>query len=468
MEEKIPRLVIAATQSGSGKTTLVTGILAALRAQGLRVQSYKVGPDYIDPGYHALASGLPAHNLDTWLMPAERLKEIFARTAKGADLAVIEGVMGLYDGGRKGVSSTAEIAKLLDAPVLLALDAKSMGASAAAIALGFRSYDREVKLAGVLLNRLGSDTHEAMIREAMAKIDMPVLGAMRRDESLKMPERHLGLLPVEENEERDVIKKMGEAAAHSVDLAALRRIAAEAAPLALTEEMLFPASENAERQPSKVRLAVAHDEAFSFYYPESLDVLESFGAELVFFSPLHDAALPEAAGVLLGGGFPEMFAEELTSNASMRRSLAEAAAAGVPIYAECGGYMYLMEKLVDFEGKEHAMTGIVPAVVQMNRKLQMVGYVEAELCSDTVLGPRGRKLHGHEFHFSTELPQEETDAARAFVFTRMRNGAHYAAGYAKGAVLGSYLHLHFAGCPEAAEAFVEACRASRERRKMHG
>ena len=217
-----------------------------------------------------------------------------------------------------------------------------------------------------------------------------------------------------------------------------------------------------------MRLAVAHDEAFSFYYPESLDVLESFGAELVFFSPLHDTALPEAAGVLLGGGFPEMFAEELTENASMRRSLAEAAAAGVPIYAECGGYMYLMEKLVDFEGKEHAMTGIVPAVVQMNRKLQMVGYVEAELCSDTVLGPRGRKLHGHEFHFSTELPGEKADAARAFIFTRMRNGAHYAAGYAKGAVLGSYLHLHFAGCPEAAEAFVEACRASRERRKMHG
>ena len=468
MQERIPRLVIAATQSGSGKTTLVTGILAALRAEGVRVQSYKVGPDYIDPGYHALASGLPAHNLDTWLMSPERLKEIFARTARGADLALIEGVMGLYDGGRKGVSSTAEIAKLLDAPVLLVVDAKSMGASSAAIALGFQRYDPEVKLAGVLLNRLGSDTHEAMIREAMAKIDMPVFGAMRRDDSLKMPERHFGLLPAEENAERDVVTKMGEMAARSVDLAAIRRLASDASPLFLPEDLLLAGRADAAPQQSKVRLAVARDEAFSFYYPESLEVLEAFGAELVFFSPLHDAALPETDGVILGGGFPEMFAEKLTANVSMRRSLSAAAAADIPIYAECGGYMYLMEKLVDFAGKEHAMTGIVPAAVQMSRKLQMVGYVEAELCHDTILGSRGRKLHGHEFHFSAELPQEGAEASRAFLFTRMRNGARYTAGYAKGAVLGSYLHLHFAGCPEAAKAFVEACRASRERRKPHG
>lgn len=468
MEEKIPRLVIAATQSGSGKTTLVTGILAALRAEGVRVQSYKVGPDYIDPGYHALASGLPAHNLDTWLMSPERLKAIFTRTASGADLALIEGVMGLYDGGRKGVSSTAEIAKLLDAPVLLVVDAKSMGESAAAIALGFQSYDPEVKLAGVLLNRLGSDTHEAMIREAMAKVGIPVFGAMRRDESLKMPERHLGLLPAEENEERDVVAKMGEMAARSVNLAAIKRLASDASPLFLPEDLLLARRADAASQQTKVRLAVARDEAFSFYYPESLEVLESFGAELTFFSPLHDAALPEADGVLLGGGFPEMFAAELTANASMRRSLCEAAAADVPIYAECGGYMYLTEKLVDFDGKEHAMAGIIPAAVQMNRKLQMVGYVEAELCCDTILGARGRKLHGHEFHFSTELPQEGADETRAFTFTRMRNGARYAAGYAKGAVLASYLHLHFAGCPEAAEAFVKACRSKRKGRALHG
>lgn len=463
MEQRIPRLVIAATQSGSGKTTLVTGILAAFRAQGLRVQSYKVGPDYIDPGYHALASGLPAHNLDTWLMSPERLKEIFARTAKDADLALIEGVMGLYDGGRKGVSSTAEIAKLLDAPVLLVVDAKSMGDSAAAIALGFRCYDLEVKLAGVLLNRLGSDTHETMIREAMAKIDMPVLGAMRRDDSLKMPERHLGLLPVEENEESGVVKKMGEKAAQSVDLAAIRELAAAAPPLALSEKPRF----GARRVAPKVRLAVARDEAFSFYYPESLEVLESFGAEILFFSPLKDAVLPEVDGILLGGGFPEMFAEELMANVSMRGSLREAGEAGVPIYAECGGYMYLMEKLVAFDGRSYEMVGLIPSAVQMNRRLQMVGYVEAELCTDAVLGPKGRKLRGHEFHFSTETASEES-AQRAFIFTRMRNGARYAAGYANGTLLGSYLHLHFAGCPEAAESFVAVCRTQRERRACHG
>ena len=468
MEQRIPRLVIAATQSGSGKTTLVTGILAALRAQGLRVQSYKVGPDYIDPGYHALASGLPAHNLDTWLMPPERLKEIFARTAQGADLALIEGVMGLYDGGRKGVSSTAEIAKLLDAPVLLVIDAKSMGASAAAIALGFRRYDPEVKLEGVLLNRLGSDTHEAMIREAMAKVDMPVLGAMRRDDSLKMPERHLGLLPAEENEERDIVRKMGEKAALSVNLTALIRLASDAVPFALPQEQIFSARKEAGSQQSKVRIAVARDEAFSFYYPESLEVLESLGAEIFFFSPLKDVVLPEVDGVLLGGGFPEMFAEELAANVSLRRSLRDAGDMGMPIYAECGGYMYLMEKLVDFDGKSYEMVGLIPSAVQMNRRLQMVGYVEAELCCDTILGACGKKLRGHEFHFSTELVQEEAHVPRAFTFTRMRNGARYAAGYAKGAVLGSYLHLHFAGCPEAAKSFIEACRLQRERRTADG
>ncbi len=468
MKEKIPRLIIAATQSGSGKTTLVTGILAALRAQGLRVQSYKIGPDYIDPGYHALASGLSAHNLDTWLMPPDRLKEIFARTAHGKDLALIEGVMGLYDGGKKGVSSTAEIAKLLDAPVLLVIDAKSMGVSAAAIALGFRSYDLEVKLSGVLLNRLGSDTHEAMIREAMAKISMPVLGAVRRDESLKMPERHLGLLPIEENKERDVIAKMGEMVARSVDLEAVKKIAFASAPFSLPEKLILTKREDAAPSHPKVRIAVACDEAFSFSYPESFEVLESFGAEIIFFSPLHDVALPKVDGVFLGGGFPEMFVENLTANVSMRRSLVLAAAIGVPIYAECGGYMYLMEKLVDFDGKAHDMVGIVPSVVKMSRKLQMVGYVEATFCTDTILGAQGTKLRGHEFHFSTEIISKDVQLPRAFTFTRMRNGARYASGYAKGTVLGSYLHLHFAGCLEAAKAFIESCRASRKRRTPHG
>lgn len=448
----IPRIVIGATQSGSGKTTIVTGVLAALRERGLKVQSFKVGPDYIDPGYHKLASGRPAHNLDTWLTPENAVPAIFAAACEGADIAVVEGVMGLYDGGRRGVSSTASVAKLLDAPVLLVIDAKSMGASAAAIAQGFRDYDPTVQLAGVILNRLGSDTHEAMIREAMKAIGIEVYGALRRNEELKLPERHLGLLPVEENDEQEVIGKMGRAAARQLDLEALLRLAQTAKPLKV--RTLY----RKDGQKLKLcRIGVALDEAFSFYYPTSLDVLKHFGAELVPFSPLRDKGIPKVDGLFIGGGFPEMFAAQLAANRSMRQEIQEKAAAGMPIYAECGGYMYLMDSLQDFAGEVYAMTGVFSGQAVMTPKLQMVGYVEAVLRQDSLLGPKGTKLRGHEFHFSRE--QEREDAERPFCFTKLRNNLTYGAGRQVNNVLGSYLHLHFAGCPEAAKSFVEYCLA---------
>ncbi|MCR5440460.1 MAG: cobyrinate a,c-diamide synthase [Selenomonas sp.] len=448
----IPRIVIGATQSGSGKTTIVTGLLAALKERGLKVQSFKVGPDYIDPGYHKLASGRTAHNLDTWLTPEQAVPAIFAAACEGADIAVVEGVMGLYDGGRRGVSSTAQVAKLLDAPVLLVIDAKSMGASAAAIAQGFRDYDPEVQLAGVLLNRLGSDTHEAMIREAMKAIDMEVYGALRRNEELKLPERHLGLLPVQENEEQDVVDKIGQAVGSQLDLEALLELAKAAKPLIFQELFL----EN-EQKPTVCRLGVAQDEAFSFYYPTSLNILKHFGAELVLFSPLRDNSLPEVDGLLIGGGFPEMFAAQLSANKSLRQEIREKAAAGMPIYAECGGYMYLMDSLQDFAGEVHAMTGVFSGQAVMTKKLQMVGYVEAVLMGDSLLGSKGTKLHGHEFHFSVEQAAE--DGKRPFCFTKLRNNQTYGAGRQCKNALGSYLHLHFAGCPEAAKSFVEKCLA---------
>ena len=451
MQWNIPRIVIAATQSGGGKTTLVTGLLAALRTRGLTVQSFKVGPDYIDLGYHRLASGRTGHNLDTWLVPEARLAEIFARECAGADIAVIEGVMGLYDGGRRGISSTAAIAKALDAPVLLVIDAKSVGASAAATALGFRIYDARLNLAGVLLNRLGSETHEEMIREAMAGIDMPVYGVLRRDAALALPERHLGLTPVEENAAAETVRAIGERVEAGLDLDSILKLARSAAPLVLPQS----AQQNAR---SSVRIGVARDEAFSFYYAASLAELEAHGAKIIAFSPLHDEALPEVDGVLIGGGFPEMFAAQLAENASMRASLCRAAEEGMPIYAECGGYMYLMQSLVDFDGVEHAMAGIFPARARMTEKLQMVGYVEAEQAVDTVLGSTGLLLHGHEFHFSVEEAERAADLVRPFTFTKLRNGARYAAGCVYKNVLGSYLHLHFAGCQTAAENFVEACR----------
>ena len=459
MESQIPCLVIAATQSGAGKTTIVTGLLAAWRAKGVAVQSFKVGPDYIDPGYHQLASGRPGMNLDTWLTPKEKLPAAFAREMEGAELALIEGVMGLYDGGKQGISSTAEIANQLDAPVVLVIDAKSMGASAAAIAKGFRDYDREVKLAGVILNRVGSDTHETMLKEAMAGINMPVFGALRRQEGLQMPERHLGLIPVEERSGEDelaqkAVEAMGKAVGAQVDLNALLSLAKKASPLEVGLDS------HAKPARKACRIGLAKDEAFSFYYPASLQVLEEMGAELIPFSPLEDEHLPEADGLIIGGGFPEMFAEKLSANVSLRQEIKEQALAGMPLYAECGGYMYLMESLRDFSGREYDMAGIFAGRAAMTDKLQTVGYIEARLIEDTVLGPGGTSLHGHEFHFSVE--EGETDNVRPFEFTRLRNGHKYQAGRKLGQVLGSYLHLHFAGCPQAARAFVEACAAWKE------
>ena len=450
MQWNIPRIVVAATQSGGGKTTLVTGLLAALRAQGLTVQSFKVGPDYIDLGYHQMASGRAGHNLDTWLIPESRLTEIFARECEGADIAVIEGVMGLYDGGRSGISSTASIAKALGAPVLLVIDAKSVGASAAATALGFRMYDADVNLAGVLVNRLGSATHEEMIRTAMAGIDMPVLGALRRDAALALPERHLGLMPVEENEAAETIRAIGTQVEAGLDIARILELARSAPPLSYV-----PAAQR-DAAPS-CRIGVARDDAFSFYYAASLVELEACGAQLIPFSPLHDAQLPEVDGLIIGGGFPEMFAERLAANTSMRNSIRTASEQGMPIYAECGGYMYLMETLVDFTGTSHPMAGVFSGTARMTQKLQTVGYVDALQNMDTVFGAAGLSLHGHEFHFSVEEGENE-EPMRPFTFTKMRSGAKYPAGRALHRTLGSYLHLHFAGCPAAAASFVEACR----------
>lgn len=445
---KIPRIVVAATQSSSGKTTIVTGLLAELRARGLKVQSFKVGPDYIDPGYHKLASGRAAHNLDTWLVPNDKLPQIFTAEAMGADIAVIEGVMGLYDGGRGGISSTAEIAKLLDAPVLLVIDCKSMGASAAAIAKGFRDYDKDVKLAGVILNKLGSSTHEEMIKQAMHKINMPVYGGLRRNDEIATPERHLGLLPVEENSQ-PFIEKMRSLVSDSVDVDGILALANRAAAIKSVNSDIF-----SKAKEIKCTIGIAKDEAFSFYYATSLAVLENLGAKLVPFSPLHDKELPPVDGIIIGGGFPEMFAEGLAANVALRQSLKRAAKNNMPIYAECGGYMYLMQSIVDFSSQEYEMAGIFDGQAQMTKKLQMVGYVEAELATDSVIGKKGTKLHGHEFHFSTDDPSIKN---RPFCFTKLRNNAKYLAGQAKYKTIGSYLHLHFAGANSVAANFIKSC-----------
>ena len=451
---EIPRLVIAAPKSGSGKTTVTVGLLANFCDIGLKVQSFKVGPDYIDPGYHKAATGRAAHNLDSYLMPDETMEALFMRQSRDMDLAVVEGVMGLYDGGAAGVSSTAQIAKLLGAPVVAVIDAKAMGATAAAVALGLKDFDRDLRFAGVILNRLASDNHEKLIREAFDKLAIPVFGAIRRDEELKLSERHLGLVPTAEKDFAE-LAKIKKVVGQGVNLDMLLSVAKSAEPL---RRKLPTLPDN----PTRVQIAVARDAAFNFYYPESLEVLKSCGAKLIFFSPLEDSELPPADGLILGGGFPEMFAEKLSANESMRRSIQRAVKDDMPVYAECGGYMYLSESLTDFAGRLFPMAGAIPGHALMKDKLKAVGYVAAQTLTDTILAPKGAVFKGHEFHFSDMEDMAEERAA--FRMTKTRNNAEKIAGYACGNVLASYLHLHFAGCPAAAAYFVERCINYGERR----
>ena len=453
MNKDFPRLIIAATQSNSGKTTITTGLLAALKNRGLDVQPYKVGPDYIDTGWHTLACGKPSHNLDNWLVGKDKLKEIFVETSKDADISIIEGVMGLYDGGRGGISSTAEISKLLDAPVILVIDAKSMGTSAAAAALGFREFDKTINFAGVILNRLGSDSHKKMIVDALNKLGIKCFGAIKRNDEFILPERHLGLIPTTEITSpqslvHSPLQKICAAVEEQIDIDALIALAKNSSA--------FEIPDTQPLNPYTLKVAVAKDEAFNFYYGESLRELERLGVEIEFFSPLNDKTLPEnICGLIIGGGFPEMFAARLEQNKTIRAEIFEAAQKGLPIFAECGGFMYLMRELIDFDERRFEMCGAIDGVATMTNKLQTVGYVEAEILSDCVLGKAGDKIRAHEFHFSKEL---ETSDEKIFKCTRLRTGKEYFAGVAKKNLVASYLHIHFAGCPEVAKNFVDACK----------
>lgn len=447
-----PRIVIAATQSGAGKTTIVSGLLGALRKRGVEVQPYKVGPDYIDTGFHEIASGVKSHNLDSWLVGAEKLGEIFLTSTRTPKFAVVEGVMGLYDGGVGGVSSTAQIARILRSPVVLVIDVKSMGTSAAAVALGFREFDKNVNLAGVILNRVGSDSHAKLILDALAKLNIKCFGAIRRNAEFVLPERHLGLVPTAENNFSEVLEKICATVEREVDIDALIKVAETAPDL----DFEVPSTEKIS---ATCKVAVAKDAAFNFYYAESLGELEKRGAELVYFSPLEDEQLPAGiSGLIIGGGFPEMFAEKLRANKKIRAAIRTAAENNLPIFAECGGFMYLMESITDFSGKTFEMCGVIPARAAMTDKLQTVGYVEAEILCDCVIGTAGEKLHAHEFHFSTaETPAEQS----IFNCKRMRTGKTYRAGFAAKNIVASYLHIHFAGCPNAAETFLNACKSYR-------
>ncbi|MBI4187488.1 MAG: cobyrinate a,c-diamide synthase [Chloroflexi bacterium] len=455
---KIPRLVIAGTSSGVGKTTITAGLIAAMRWRGLRVRPFKCGPDYIDPGYLAMAAGSACHNLDSWILPPQSMVELFVRACEGCDLAVVEGVMGLYDGrmGSGSAGSTAEIARLLSAPVVLVVDVARMSESAAAVALGYRQLDPEIKISGVILNRVGSASHLRSTKEAVErKAGVPVLGYLPKHASVALPERHLGLVPAaEKGEIAEYIDAVREQVEATIDVPRIVELASAAGLVPAPEDgRLFPR----ERKPVCASIAVARDEAFNFYYQMNLDLLSAWGAELRYFSPLRDAGLPSGAGgVYLGGGFPEMHADRLGANAGMKKALAAAAGDGMPVYAECGGLMYVSQGIVGFDGDRHAMVGLLPGWAEMQKQRARMGYAEAETLRDSILARRGQKLRGHLFHWS-KMPAPGDEAAY-----RILAPEEQLEGFVSGPtgnVLGSYFHLHFGADPSLAKRFVESCAA---------
>jgi cobyrinic acid a,c-diamide synthase len=392
------RLVIAGTHSGVGKTTLTAGIVAALRGRGLSVQPFKVGPDYIDPTYHTLAAGRQCRNLDTWMAPAERVKTLFGRASADADMAIIEGVMGLYYGadydGESG--STAQVAKLLGAPVVVIVDASRMARSAGAIALGCRDFDVDVPLAGFIVNHVANDGHGRGVGAAITNATgLPVFGWLQREETLHVPERHLGLVPTHEpGRWLEFIRAAGAMVARQLDIDQLIAIASQAPPLPAIDEMETPPTMN------RPVIAVARDEAFHFTYEDNLDLLRTAGAEIVFFSPLRDSCVPiGTAGVILGGGFPEVYAETLSANGPMHAALRAAHRRGLPIYAECGGLMYLTESIRDGQGIVHSMVGLLPGRSLMSDRLTLGYRVACSAGNSWFLG-EGESVRGHEFHYS--------------------------------------------------------------------
>ncbi|MFX4263620.1 cobyrinate a,c-diamide synthase [Pelotomaculum propionicicum] len=448
------RVVIAGTHSGAGKTTVTAGLLAALWKKGLSVQPFKVGPDYIDTGYHAVAAGRMSYNLDLWMMPAPNILQLFSHGMDGIDIGVIEGVMGLYDGvGSTPEGSTAEIAKLLNAPVILVVDAGGMSTSAAAQVLGYKTFDRDLRLAGVIVNNVGSEHHYKLVRDAVESYTgIPVLGFLPRDRSVELPSRHLGLLPAQEMERHaEIIEKTAGLVREWIDLDQVTALARSAGPLP-------PVSPYAFERGRPVQIAVARDESFSFYYRSTLELLASQGAELRYFSPMKDGCLPENIdGLYLGGGFPEVFAGDLSANRYLLEDINRKLEEGLYCYAECGGFMYLTESITGKNGKKYPMAGFFNGHTVMTDRLQRFGYVDIEFTGENVLGKAGQKARGHEFHHS--LVEGITYPA-TYLIKSAFSGGHWHCGYRRANTLAAYAHIDFWGYPELARHFLDLCRGS--------
>jgi len=451
-------LIIAGERSGVGKTTITLALLSFLSQKGARVQSFKVGPDYIDPMFHTQVTGLPCRNLDPVLTSETYVQNCYARHAQDVDYALIEGVMGLFDGislnNCQDFASTAHIARLLNLPVLLVLDCSRLSGSIAAIASGYRNFDPKVNIVGVILNRVGSDRHLAQLSSALKNINLPILGVVHREDNLTIPDRHLGLVPTDELPNLDqLFQKLANLAQACFNWEKLL-------PL-LTPKISHNKSTQPQglitKQSKNPRIAIARDRAFNFYYQDNLDLLAEQGAELVYWSPLKDPHLPpKIQGLYVGGGFPEIFAQNLSENHNLHQEIKNAIAQGMPTYAECGGLMYLCEEIIDFSGKIWPMLGILPTTAIMGAKLTL-GYRRAIALQPEGLIPQDQKIWGHEFHrsfltkpsphplFQTQgyLPQDPIEQE----------------GWTKQNLHASYLHLHFGNHPQLVQNFLQACLA---------
>lgn len=449
----IPAVLVAGTSSGVGKTTVVLGMMAALRRRGLVVAPFKVGPDFIDPSHHAAICGRPSRNLDTFMMGMDGVRRSFARGVEGADVAVIEGVMGLYDGlDATEVASSASVAKALGAPVLLVMNVHGTSRSAAAMALGYRSYDPKVEVAGLILNRVGSERHRSLLEDALAPLGIPILGTLPRRGEIALPSRHLGLeMGFESRHDLDALADFVEENAY------LDRILELGCNVAEPEAQAEPEAETVQDQEGgRIRIAVAYDEAFCFYYAENFEILRRLGADLRFFSPIRDP-LPEADGLYLGGGYPELYASALEESPT-RHEIKKAAEDGMPIYGECGGLMYLCESVVSKDGfSEKKMAGVLPATTTMTGRLQALGYVEGDVVAENPVVAKGTVIRGHEFHYSKM--DCARDARFAYRFRRGKGIDGNKDGLVEHEVLGSYLHTHFSTF--SVERFVESCRGYR-------
>jgi cobyrinic acid a,c-diamide synthase len=468
-------LVIAGERSGVGKTTVTLALLSFLSRHARSVQSFKVGPDYIDPMFHQQVTGRPCRNLDPVLTSERYVQDCFTRHVQGVDYALVEGVMGLFDGasGREDWASTAHVARLLQLPVLLVLDCSRLSRSVAAIAHGYKTFDSRIQLAGVVLNRVGSDRHLELLKDALEALHIPVLGVLRRQDNITLPSRHLGLVPTAEMTQLDeLIDRLAYLAESCFDW---ERLFPLLTPHRVCFQSLFLTNhrdtENTEEgeigreiggegsSHFPIRLAVARDRAFSFYYQDNLDSLQELGAELVFWSPLQDVALPnDVQGLYFGGGFPEVFAQQLAENTRAREAVRRAILTGMPTYAECGGLMYLCEQIRDFEGQSWSMVGVLPTTTVMGKRLT-VGYRQATALQESPLLKAGARVWGHEFHHSqlTVMPENPLFETRGY--DQKGQGKAATEGWRLHQVHASYIHLHWGGRPEIPAQFLQWCQS---------